>query len=198
DEEVSTIREVPVRQPCHGGRARSSSILKTPFQEPAPSTSRTVVPHRARSNTLTIPSLNFTVSIHPNLPNILLRKAQVSYPVRNIVCTRATTYFKRNFVLRFVLEDGKQFMVQLNNHEETLVWLQVVPLAVPLALDLDERTMPDPAPYPRLRRRPQTAPAAIDETRVANVPPDYAESTASPSSTAPSTPMRRRRSLSDI
>jgi hypothetical protein len=32
-------------------------------------------------------------------------------------------------------------------------------MAAPLALDIDERPMPEPAQYPRTRRRPATAPA---------------------------------------
>ena len=191
-EEVDTIREVPRTRT---GRGRSSSMLKTPFQEPSTSTSRPLpVPTRRRTNTITHPSLNLTLPTHPSLSTILKRIPQISHPVRNLSCTRATTYFKRNFVLRFVLEDGTQFIVQLNSYEETLVWLQVVPMAAPLALDLDERQMPDPAPYPRMRRRvedrPSTAPAVMDSTVVRNVPPEYFDD--SPSSTAPSTPMRRR------
>lgn len=34
-------------------------------------------------------------------------------------------------------------------------------VAAPLALDLDERPMPEPAQYPRTRRRPRTAPPAM-------------------------------------
>jgi hypothetical protein len=51
---------------------------------------------------------------------------------------------------------------------------QVITIATPLALDLDERLMPEPAAYPRPRRtRPRTAPANMDITPIPNVPPSY-------------------------
>lgn len=55
-----------------------------------------------------------------------------------------------------------------------LTTAQVMAIATPLALDLDERQMPEPAAYPRPRRtRPRTAPAIIDTTPIPNVPPSY-------------------------
>jgi hypothetical protein len=32
---------------------------------------------------------------------------------------------RREFVLRFILENGKQFLVQFNSKRETIAWLQV-------------------------------------------------------------------------
>jgi hypothetical protein len=73
-------------------------------------------------------SVNLDISAipqHPALSDIISRKPHKSYAIRHATCARATTYFKRNFVLRFMLEDGKQFLVQLNEWQETLWWLQV-------------------------------------------------------------------------
>jgi hypothetical protein len=148
-------------RPSHD-RGRSTSIAKAPF-ESFPSTSpptltRTRTSPVVSSSTSPLPLAPLSVPPHPSLPSVLTRKPLISHAVRNISCTRAITYFKRNFVLRFILEDEKQFLVQLNNHKETLVWQQVVTIAAPLALDIDERDMPDPAPYPRPRRRTPTLP----------------------------------------
>jgi hypothetical protein len=62
--------------------------------------------------------------VKPN-PDLSTRVPLRQYPVRNAVCTRADSYFKRDHVLRFILEDGKQFLVQLNSRSEAISWLQV-------------------------------------------------------------------------
>ena len=196
------------------GRRRSTSVLKTPFESTSFPFASQPAPTRTRTEPLALPMTTASPSQtpispperaalghtpHPNLPNILTREAYVSYPVRNITCTRATTYFKRNFVLRFVIEGGRQFLVQLNNHEETLVWQQVVKIAAPLALDIDERLMPEPTPYPRPRRRPTTAPAAIDLTAIPNVPLEYNQSPFLPATVVElGGGMRRRRSFGSV
>ncbi|KAG8821349.1 hypothetical protein FRC19_007909 [Serendipita sp. 401] len=85
-------------------------------------------------------------------PNNQHRPLLKQYHLRDAICTRATTYQKRQHVVRFTLGEGKQFLVQLNSKREVAKWLQAMATAAPLALDLDERPMPDPARYPRRRR----------------------------------------------
>jgi hypothetical protein len=62
--------------------------------------------------------------VKPN-PDLSTRTPLRQYPVRNAVCMRPDSYFKRDHVLRFILEDGKQFLVQLNSRSEVISWLQV-------------------------------------------------------------------------
>ena len=90
------------------------------------------------------------------------------YPLQHAICMKADPSTKRKNVLRFILQDGKQFLVQLFSRAATVAWMQVylyytsislhpanlssaqlMSIAAPLSLDLDERPMPEPAYYPR-------------------------------------------------
>jgi hypothetical protein len=109
-------------------RGRSSSIQKTPVTSPAqPLIRRSTLPpiNAIIANVTLGPGTVLNIPVHPSLPSILSRKAHKSYPIRNATCTRPSSYFKRNFVIEFTLDGGKQFLVQLNSYEEVLTWQQV-------------------------------------------------------------------------
>lgn len=117
-------------------------------------------------------------------PDFSKRTACRQYGTRNATCSRPEGYIKREHVLRFTLNDGKQFLVQLNSKSEMISWLQCMSVAAPLALDIDERPMPEPAHYPRTRRRaleltgaiprrPRTAPAALGSASRPAAAPAY-------------------------
>ena len=58
-------------------------------------------------------------------PDFSKRTACRQFGTRNAVCSRPEGYIKREHVLRFNLDDGKQFLVQLNSKSEMVSWLQV-------------------------------------------------------------------------
>lgn len=101
------------------------------------------------------PTVSFTS--HPSLSSVLSRTPQKSYSIQNATCNRPSHYFKRNFVLQFTLNHndskGAQFLVQLNGLDELNTWTEAVKIVQPLALDIDERSMPELEPYPRRRRQ---------------------------------------------
>jgi hypothetical protein len=100
------------------------------------------------------PTILFTS--HPSLSSVLSRTPQKSYSIQNATCTRPSHYFKRNFVLEFTsnhndTSKGAQFLVQLNSLEELNTWVEAIKIVQPLALDIDERSMPELEPYRRRR-----------------------------------------------
>lgn len=176
------------RIPRHGGLSHSSiymtmlsssssyTSLPAPRQEhrgsflkvaPAPALPP---PYTATPFSASTPFLIRSTSTTPtsSTPDFSKRKFLRQYPLQYAICTRADAYTKREHVLRFILHDGKQFLVQLSNRSETVAWLQLMSIAAPLSLDLDERPMPEPAHYPRRRprprdsQRPSTAPGALE------------------------------------
>ena len=60
-----------------------------------------------------------------NTPDFSKRKATRQYPLQHAICMRPEGYTKRDHVLRFILHDGKQFLVQLFSRAEAVAWLQV-------------------------------------------------------------------------
>ncbi|PVF97408.1 hypothetical protein CPB86DRAFT_451234 [Serendipita vermifera] len=145
----------------------------------------------SRTMSLSSPAITATTNTPPDFTR---RPPIRQYSVRHAICVKADTYIKREHVLRFTLGDGKQFLVQLGGKTEMVAWLQTMSVAAPLALDLDERPMPEPAQYPRTRRRqarPRTAPAALETT--SNASGSYLDATLSssgvPGSTTLSSPI---------
>lgn len=106
-------------------RGRSSSMQKTRVTSPLIRRSTLPPINTIIANVTLGPGTVLNIPVHPSLPSILSRKAHKSYPIRNATCTRPSSYFKRNFVIEFTLDGGKQFLVQLNSYEEVLTWQQV-------------------------------------------------------------------------
>jgi hypothetical protein len=111
---------------------RGEEVLPRPFTSLS---SLSILPTRATGSSISIappaprPSSSATSQrtpsqVKPN-PDLSTRVPVRQYPVRNAVCMRPDSYFKRDHVLRFILEDGKQFLVQLNSRSEVISWLQV-------------------------------------------------------------------------
>jgi hypothetical protein len=84
--------------------------------------------------------LSRTISLSPSVaspattspPDFTHRAPVRQYTVRHAVCMKADAYIKREHVLRFILEDGKQFLVQLSGKPEMVSWLQVRHPLLPL------------------------------------------------------------------
>jgi hypothetical protein len=100
---------------------RAQTCYSTPNLVHSSPLSRTV----SRLPSIASPSTNTATST----PDFVGRSPIRQYSVRYAVCMKAEAYIKREHVLRFILEDGKQFLVQLSGKTEMVAWLQVrIPL----------------------------------------------------------------------
>ncbi|CAE6531364.1 unnamed protein product [Rhizoctonia solani] len=67
-------------------------------------------------------------------------------------------YYKRRNVIRVRCE-GEQFLLQAENVMQVVDWIECLQAGTNAALDLDERPMTKPPPFPRRRRRRRVRPA---------------------------------------
>ncbi|KAF9530149.1 hypothetical protein CPB83DRAFT_763549 [Crepidotus variabilis] len=109
-----------------------------------------------------------------------------SYTMQHAESGLGKDYIKRQHVLRVRLE-GEQFLLQANNVESVIAWIEGFQSAANVALDLDERPMPAGPIFPRRRRRRRPAPAGSNSTSVSHV--------INPSPTIPNGPLAGVRPL---
>ncbi|KAG8834451.1 hypothetical protein FRC17_008673 [Serendipita sp. 399] len=154
---ASTTRTHDPRQQEEEGAGDGSVHPSPPFLSPrllSTPPSSLLPPIKATPTTSTTNPCIIDPQHHP-----LLKQ----YHLRDSICTLASTdkssdsqqkqqKRRRKHVVRFILCKGKQFLIQFQSKREVAQWLQAMTTAAPLALDLDERPMPDPARYPQRRR----------------------------------------------
>lgn len=101
-------------------RGSVQKALPPPYSNPS---------QAASYSTFTPPITSFSAQGGPvtPTPDFSKRKFSRQYPLQHAVCMKADSYTKRDHVLRFILQDGKQFLVQLFSRAETAAWLQVRP-----------------------------------------------------------------------
>jgi hypothetical protein len=119
-------------------RHRLNSIAKTAPIDTQPHPSHPLpTPYNSSTPFLTSPPASEI--LHPSTtsqpitaPDFSKRKAWRQYHLQHAICMKPDAYTKREHVLRFILEDGKQFLVQLSSRTETIAWQQVMsPLPYP-------------------------------------------------------------------
>ncbi|PPQ78631.1 hypothetical protein CVT25_010595 [Psilocybe cyanescens] len=93
-----------------------------------------------------------------------------AYTMQNAESGLGSDYLKRKHVIRVRLE-GEQFLLQAQDVDSVIAWIEGLQSATNIALDLDERPMPRGPIFPRRRRRRRVQPAPIN-TNTANVPAD--------------------------
>lgn len=122
---VLPSRRVPAGTPQHAPDPRQSSSSlqsRTVANDSRPSLDTMHSQSRQKTRSLPTSRLN---------PDLEKRTPLRQYHLRHAVCMKAETYLKRDHVLRFILGDGKQFLIQLNSRSETVAWLQVRAVAFP-------------------------------------------------------------------
>ncbi|KAK8869831.1 hypothetical protein IAR55_000399 [Kwoniella newhampshirensis] len=132
------------------GSTTGGSDVKDPalFPTPAPGSGR-----RGSISTSAAPSAS--ASSHNATPlsshfqhNSLIKQ----YTLQHAESGLAADYLKRKNVVR-VRAEGEQFLVQTENAQEVVQWIEAFQAATNVALDLDERPMPKIITLPRRRRR---------------------------------------------
>ncbi|KAG8748465.1 hypothetical protein FRC10_003598 [Ceratobasidium sp. 414] len=81
-------------------------------------------------------------------PNALVRH----YTLQRSECGLGSDYYKKRNVIRVRCE-GEQFLLQAENVMQVVDWIEALQAGTNVALDLDERPMTKPPPFPRRRRR---------------------------------------------
>ncbi|KAJ3482623.1 hypothetical protein NLJ89_g12127 [Agrocybe chaxingu] len=83
------------------------------------------------------------------------------YTMQNAESGLGSDYMKRKHVIRVRLE-GEQFLLQAQDVESVIAWIEGLQSATNVALDLDDRPMPRGPIFPRRRRRRRVQPGAIN------------------------------------
>ncbi|KAJ1311420.1 hypothetical protein OPQ81_009910 [Rhizoctonia solani] len=83
------------------------------------------------------------------------------YTLQRAECGLGSDYYKRRNVIRIRCE-GEQFLLQAESVMQVVDWIECLQAGINAALDLDERPMTKPPPFPRRRRRRRARP--VDET----------------------------------
>ncbi|QRV76231.1 Nascent polypeptide-associated complex subunit alpha [Ceratobasidium sp. AG-Ba] len=81
-------------------------------------------------------------------PNALVRH----YTLQGSESGLGSDYYKKRNVIRVRCE-GEQFLLQAENVMQVVDWIEALQAGTNVALDLDERPMTKPPPFPRRRRR---------------------------------------------
>ncbi|EUC66791.1 PH domain protein [Rhizoctonia solani AG-3 Rhs1AP] len=153
----------------HGNSSRA--VVSQPQDTPAPddksSGSQSTVSISATSTNSTSArrwshtqaSVPFASSLpHFNPPfssgNQLIRQ----YTLQRAESGLGSDYYKRRNVIRVRCE-GEQFLLQAENVMQVVDWIECLQAGTNAALDLDERPMTKPPPFPRRRRRRRARPA---------------------------------------
>ncbi|KDN50163.1 hypothetical protein RSAG8_01499, partial [Rhizoctonia solani AG-8 WAC10335] len=153
----------------HGNSSRAA--VSQPQETPAPddksSASQSTVSISTSNSTSsstrrwshTQASVPFASSLpHFNPPfssgNQLIRQ----YTLQGAESGLGSDYYKRRNVIRVRCE-GEQFLLQAENVMQVVDWIECLQAGTNAALDLDERPMTKPPPFPRRRRRRRVRPA---------------------------------------
>ncbi|CAE6438418.1 unnamed protein product [Rhizoctonia solani] len=150
----------------HGSsRAAESQPQETPAPDDKSSASQSTVSISASSSTNptsrrwshTQASVPFASSLpHFNPPfssgNQLIRQ----YTLQRAESGLGSDYYKRRNVIRVRCE-GEQFLLQADSVMQVVDWIECLQAGTNAALDLDERPMTKPPPFPRRRRRRRAA-----------------------------------------
>ncbi|CAE7146318.1 unnamed protein product [Rhizoctonia solani] len=153
----------------HGNSSRAavSQPQETPTSDDKSSASQSTVSISASSSNSsssrrwshTQASVPFASSLpHFNPPfssgNQLIRQ----YTLQKAESGLGSDYYKRRNVIRVRCE-GEQFLLQAENVMQVVDWIECLQAGTNAALDLDERPMTKPPPFPRRRRRRRARPA---------------------------------------
>jgi len=134
----STIPTSPEPPSSDGKRSSSQGTVSV-------STSTTTTRRQASSSfASSLPHFNAPFSS----PNALVRH----YTLQRSESGLGSDYYKRRNVIRVRCE-GEQFLLQAENVMQVVDWIEALQAGTNVALDLDERPMTRPPPFPRRRRR---------------------------------------------
>ncbi|WWD15896.1 hypothetical protein CI109_100320 [Kwoniella shandongensis] len=133
------------------GSTTTGSDVKDPALFPSPNKSGTA--RRGSSSTGVTATTNASSHTATPLSSHFQHNALVKqYTLQHAESGLAADYVKRKNVVR-VRAEGEQFLLQTENAQEVVQWIEAFQAATNVALDLDERPMPKIITLPRRRRR---------------------------------------------